>query len=50
MDHAIFPLGSSLQPYTLTLSVILNERGRIIDNSIITKHTDNAFYVVTNAG
>jgi aminomethyltransferase len=41
---------SSLRPYTSTLSVILNERGRIIDDTIITKHADNAFYVVTNAG
>ena len=28
----------------------INERGGIIDDTIITKHADDAFYVVTNAG
>lgn len=41
---------SSLNPYSSTLSVILNERGCIIDDTVITKHADDAFYVVTNAG
>ncbi|KAJ7694574.1 hypothetical protein B0H17DRAFT_1057241 [Mycena rosella] len=41
---------SSLQPYSSTLSVLLNERGGIIDDTIITKHAEDAFYVVTNAG
>ncbi|CAL1713921.1 unnamed protein product [Somion occarium] len=41
---------SSLSPYTSTLSVLLNERGGIIDDTIVTKHSDDAFYVVTNAG
>ena len=41
---------SSLPPFTSTLSVILNERGGIIDDAIITKHSDDAFYLVTNAG
>ncbi|KAJ6592183.1 hypothetical protein DFH09DRAFT_1136820 [Mycena vulgaris] len=41
---------SSLKPYTSTLSVLLNERGGIIDDTIITKHAEDAFYVVTNAG
>ncbi|KAH9949042.1 glycine cleavage system T protein [Amylocystis lapponica] len=41
---------SSLQPYSSTLSVLLNERGGIIDDTVITKHADDAFYVVTNAG
>jgi hypothetical protein len=41
---------SSLQPYTSTLSVILNREGGIIDDTIVTKHADDAFYVVTNAG
>jgi aminomethyltransferase len=41
---------SSLAPYTSTLSVLLNERGGIIDDTIITKHAEDAFYVVTNAG
>ncbi|KAJ6614132.1 glycine cleavage system T protein [Mycena sp. CBHHK59/15] len=41
---------SALLPYTSTLSVLLNERGGIIDDTIITKHAEDAFYVVTNAG
>jgi aminomethyltransferase len=30
--------------------VILNEKGGIIDDTVITKHAQDAFYVVTNAG
>ena len=41
---------STLAPYTSTLSVLLNERGGIIDDTVITKHAPDAFYVVTNAG
>ncbi|TFK73784.1 glycine cleavage system T protein [Pluteus cervinus] len=41
---------SSLQPFSSTLSVLLNEKGGIIDDTIITKHQEDAFYVVTNAG
>jgi aminomethyltransferase len=42
---------ASLQPYTSSLSVLLNESGGIIDDMIVTKHAnDNEFYVVTNAG
>ncbi|TFK80358.1 glycine cleavage system T protein [Polyporus arcularius HHB13444] len=40
----------SLAPYSSTLSVLLNERGGIIDDTVITKHADDAYYVVTNAG
>ncbi|KAJ8587866.1 glycine cleavage system T protein [Rhizopogon salebrosus TDB-379] len=40
----------SLAPYTFTLSVLLNENGGIIDDTVITKHSDDAYYVVTNAG
>jgi aminomethyltransferase len=40
---------SSLSPYTSTLSVLLDEKGGIIDNTVITKHADGAYYVVTNA-
>ncbi|KAF7968729.1 hypothetical protein HWV62_29602 [Athelia sp. TMB] len=40
---------SSLSPYTSTLSVLLNERGGIIDDTVITKHSESAFYVVTNS-
>ncbi|EIW75330.1 glycine cleavage system T protein [Coniophora puteana RWD-64-598 SS2] len=39
-----------LAPYSSTLSVLLNERGGIIDDTVITKHAKDAFYVVTNAG
>lgn len=30
--------------------MLLNEKGGIIDDTIITKHADDAFYIVTNAG
>lgn len=30
--------------------MLLNERGGIIDDTVITKHADDAYYVVTNAG
>ena len=40
----------SLAPYSSTLSVLLNERGGIIDDTVITKHAEDAYYVVTNAG
>ncbi|ANB13300.1 glycine decarboxylase subunit T [Sugiyamaella lignohabitans] len=39
-----------LKPFTSTLSVLLNEQGGIIDDTIISKHGENDFYVVTNAG
>ncbi|KJA22757.1 hypothetical protein HYPSUDRAFT_1083580 [Hypholoma sublateritium FD-334 SS-4] len=41
---------ASLKPYSSTLSVLLNEQGGIIDDTIVTKHAPDAFYVVTNAG
>lgn len=41
---------STLPSYSSTLSVLLNETGGIIDDTIITKHAEDAFYVVTNAG
>ncbi|KAF8521591.1 glycine cleavage system T protein [Hysterangium stoloniferum] len=40
----------ALSPFSSTLSVLLNERGGIIDDLIITKHSDHEFYIVTNAG
>lgn len=41
----------SLKPFTSTLSVLLNEHGGIIDDTIITKQaSDDEWYVVTNAG
>ena len=30
--------------------MLLNENGGIIDDTIVTKHASDAFYVVTNAG
>lgn len=41
---------SGLAPFSSTLSVLLNEDGGIIDDTVITKHSDESFYVVTNAG
>ncbi|OCB91980.1 aminomethyltransferase [Sanghuangporus baumii] len=41
---------SALSPYSSTLSVLLNQKGGIIDDTVITKHASDAFYVVTNAG
>ncbi|KAG7086204.1 hypothetical protein E1B28_002168 [Marasmius oreades] len=41
---------STLKPYNSTLSVLLNEHGGIIDDTVITKHAEDAFYIVTNAG
>jgi aminomethyltransferase len=42
---------NSLGPFSSTLSVLLNESGGIIDDTIITKQSnDNEWYVVTNAG
>ncbi|KAK6510432.1 Aminomethyltransferase, mitochondrial, variant 2 [Arthrobotrys conoides] len=40
----------ALEPFSSTLSVLLLPTGGIVDDTIITKHDDNAFYVVTNAG
>jgi aminomethyltransferase len=40
----------ALGPFSSSLSVLLNDEGGIIDDTIITKHSDDAFYVVTNAG
>ncbi|KAK9451506.1 Aminomethyltransferase [Limtongia smithiae] len=44
---------SSLQelaPYRSTLSTFLNPAGGIVDDTMITKHNDERYYVVTNAG
>ncbi|KAK6466082.1 hypothetical protein DFJ63DRAFT_50935 [Scheffersomyces coipomensis] len=41
---------SSLKPFQFSLSVLLNDKGGVIDDCIITKHDDNHYYVVTNAG
>lgn len=42
---------STLEPFSSSLSVLLNEQGGIIDDLIISKQQDDAhWYVVTNAG
>lgn len=41
---------SQLQPFSSSLSVLLNSEGGIIDDTIITKHAEDKFYMVTNAG
>lgn len=42
---------ASLPPFTGSLSVLLNDQGGIIDDTIITKQADEkSWYVVTNAG
>lgn len=41
---------SQLDPFTSSLSVLLNNDGGIIDDTIITKHGEDKFYMVTNAG
>lgn len=40
----------ALQPGTSTLSVITNEKGGIIDDTVITKVAEDHLYVVLNAG
>ncbi|SPO21019.1 probable GCV1 - glycine decarboxylase, subunit T, mitochondrial [Ustilago trichophora] len=40
----------SMPAFSSTLSVLLNEQGGILDDLIITKHAEDSFYVVTNAG
>lgn len=40
----------ALRPFTSTLSVLLNSRGGIVDDTIISRHGENDYYVVTNAG
>ncbi|KIL60840.1 hypothetical protein M378DRAFT_130285 [Amanita muscaria Koide BX008] len=50
LEHLTPSSLSSLPAYTSTLSVLVNPQGGIIDDTVITKHSSNAFYVVTNAG
>ena len=40
----------TMPEFNSTLSVLLNEKGGILDDLIITKHAQDKFYVVTNAG
>lgn len=41
---------SELEINSSSLSVLLNEQGGIIDDCIITKHGENEYYMVSNAG
>lgn len=41
---------AELKPYHSTLSVLLNDKGGIIDDTVICKHAEDKYYVVTNAG
>lgn len=41
---------TQLKPYQNHLSVLLNQNGGVIDDTIITKHGDDSYYIVTNAG
>lgn len=40
---------AKIKPFTSTLSVLLNDEGGIVDDTIISKHSEDEFYVVTNA-
>lgn len=40
----------NLAPFTSTLSVLLTKEGGVVDDTMITKHAEDDFYVVTNAG
>lgn len=49
--HKITPTDfKALNINTGTLSVLLNENGGIVDDTLITKINDDEFYIVTNAG
>mgnify|MGYP002715280010 CR=1 FL=1 len=39
----------SLAPFSSTLSLLLTPEGTIIDDLVVSKHSDTSFYVVTNA-
>ncbi|VEU19883.1 DEKNAAC100683 [Brettanomyces naardenensis] len=40
---------AALDNFQFSLSVLLNHNGGIVDDCIVTKHADDAFYMVTNA-
>lgn len=49
--HKVTPTDfQALEKGNGTLSVLLNEHGGIVDDTLITKQRENDFYVVTNAG
>lgn len=41
---------TSLSPYLSILSVLLNEKSGIVDDTIIIKHSEDTFYIVMNTG
>ena len=41
---------SALTPGKATLSLLMNDKGGIVDDCIITKVTETEFFVVLNAG
>lgn len=41
---------SALAPNSSSLTVLLNKDGGVIDDCIVTKHGENDYYMVTNAG
>ncbi|CAG58515.1 uncharacterized protein GVI51_D04301 [Nakaseomyces glabratus] len=49
--HSVTPTDfANLPQGTGSLSVLLNEHGGVVDDTIITKEQDNQYYIVTNAG
>ncbi|SNX81753.1 probable GCV1 - glycine decarboxylase, subunit T, mitochondrial [Melanopsichium pennsylvanicum] len=50
LEHLTPASLTPMAPFNSTLSVLLNQHGGILDDLIITKHADDSFYVVTNAG
>lgn len=40
----------ALKPFQSHLSILLNKNGGAVDDTIITKHAEDSFYIVTNAG
>ncbi|OUT20565.1 glycine cleavage system T protein [Pichia kudriavzevii] len=41
---------SVLKPFQSSLSVLLNNEGGVVDDTIVTKHDQDSYYIVTNAG
>lgn len=50
LSHLLPSSLSSLEPFTSTLSVLLNHEGGILDDTVVTRQDGEKFYVVTNAG
>lgn len=50
LSHLLPSSLSTLEPFTSTLSVLLNHEGGILDDTVVTRQDGDKFYVVTNAG